>query len=167
MWNLFWLTHIAEAVQRCSVKNVFLQVSQNSQESTWVSFLIKLQPKACNIIKKDSGAGVFLWILQNFWEHIFYRTPPVSDSYIDFVSILVLLNWTTPSKVTRLSLEIGLLLVLDGTKCLGTESIAGCLLPWVSHSLIFCSVCFCCCYILFPVGSCWFRNLKFLNRFKQ
>ena len=32
-------------VQRCSVKNVFLEISQNSQENTCarVSFLIKLQ----------------------------------------------------------------------------------------------------------------------------
>ena len=25
---------------------------------------------------KDSGTGVFLWILQNFYEHLFYRRPP-------------------------------------------------------------------------------------------
>ena len=33
------------AVQRCSVKNVFLEISQSSQENTWarVSYLIKLQ----------------------------------------------------------------------------------------------------------------------------
>ena len=33
-------------VQRCSVKKVFLEISQNSQENTCarVSFLIKLQP---------------------------------------------------------------------------------------------------------------------------
>ena len=30
-------------VQRCSVEKVFLQISQNSQENTKVSFLIKLQ----------------------------------------------------------------------------------------------------------------------------
>ena len=27
------------------------------------------------ILKRDSGTGVFLWILQNFWKHLFYRTP--------------------------------------------------------------------------------------------
>ena len=34
-----------EVIQRCSVKKVFLEISQNSQESTCarVSFLIKLQ----------------------------------------------------------------------------------------------------------------------------
>ena len=39
--------------------------SQNLQENTcaWVSFL------------RDSGTGVFQWILRNFQEHLFYRTP--------------------------------------------------------------------------------------------
>ena len=30
-----------------------------------VSFLIKLQASACNFIKKESGTGLLLWILQN------------------------------------------------------------------------------------------------------
>ena len=43
---IFWLVFYEEAVvQRCSVKIVFLDFSQNSQENTCarVSFLIKLQ----------------------------------------------------------------------------------------------------------------------------
>ena len=45
----------AEAVVRmCSVKKVFLKISQT----------------------KD----VFLWILRNFQEHIFHRAPPVAAS---------------------------------------------------------------------------------------
>ena len=45
--------------QRCSVKKVFLEISQNSQENTCArdSFLIKFQ--ACNFIKKESLAQVF------------------------------------------------------------------------------------------------------------
>ena len=57
-----------EAVaQRCSVKKVFLKISQNSQENTCARpcFLIKL-PQACNYIKNETGTGVFLRILQNF-----------------------------------------------------------------------------------------------------
>ena len=53
-------------IQRCSVNKVFLEISQNSQENTCarVSFLIKLQPSALWLyLKRDSGAGVFLWIL--------------------------------------------------------------------------------------------------------
>ena len=44
-------------VQRCSVKKVFLEISQNSQENTCarVSFLIKLQA----FIKKETLAQVF------------------------------------------------------------------------------------------------------------
>ena len=55
-------------VQWCSVKKLFLGIPQISQENTCarVSFLIKLQPSVLNFIKKrDSGTGVFLWILWN------------------------------------------------------------------------------------------------------
>ena len=40
--------------QRCSLKKWFLEISQNSEENTYarVSFLIKLQVKANNFIKK-------------------------------------------------------------------------------------------------------------------
>ena len=46
-------------VQRCSVKGVFLKISQNSQENicAGVSFLIKLQ--ASNFIEKETLAQVF------------------------------------------------------------------------------------------------------------
>ena len=27
-------------------------------------------------LKRDCGTGVFLWMLQNFSEHLFYKTPP-------------------------------------------------------------------------------------------
>ena len=55
--NILW----SEAViQRCFVKNVFLEISPNSQENTCVtvSFLVKLQAKACNFIKKEALAQV-------------------------------------------------------------------------------------------------------------
>ena len=47
---------------------MFLEISQKSQENTCArdSFLTKLQA---------SGTGVILWILRNFWVHVFYRTP--------------------------------------------------------------------------------------------
>ena len=76
---------IAEAVsQRCSVKKVFLEILQNSQESTCarVSFFKKkdsgtdvflcLRP-ATFFKKRDSSTCVFLWILQNFLEHLFLQ----------------------------------------------------------------------------------------------
>ena len=48
-------------VQRCSVKKVFLKISQNSQENTCAraSFLIKLQASVSNFIKKETLAQVF------------------------------------------------------------------------------------------------------------
>ena len=79
-----------QSYRRCSVKKVFLEISQNSQENTCarVSFLIKLQAW-------DSGTGIFLWILQNFLEHLFYRTPPVAAS--EPMKCLILGGYTNTS----------------------------------------------------------------------
>ena len=68
-------------VQRCSVKNVFWEISQNSQENTCarVSFLIKLQ--ACNLIKKETVAQVFSF---EFWEiskNTFFQGTPLVAAY--------------------------------------------------------------------------------------
>ena len=54
-----FLVSTEAVIQRCSVKNVFLIISQNSQENTCarVSFLIKLQ--ACKFIKKETLAQAF------------------------------------------------------------------------------------------------------------
>ena len=51
--------HLEAVAQRCYVKKLFLEISQNSQENTCarVSFLIKLQ--ACDFIKKGTLAQVF------------------------------------------------------------------------------------------------------------
>ena len=59
--------HSEAIVRRCSVKKVFLEISQNSQESTCVrdSFLIKLQALLANIIKRESLTQVFSC---EFWE---------------------------------------------------------------------------------------------------
>ena len=54
---------------RSSIKKVFLEISQNSQENTCarVSILIKLQALGLQLYQnRDSGKGAFLWILQNF-----------------------------------------------------------------------------------------------------
>ena len=56
-------------VRRCSVKKLFLQNSQYSQQNTcWRLFLIKLQHtwRHATLLKRDSNTGVFLRILQNF-----------------------------------------------------------------------------------------------------
>ena len=46
-------------------------------------FLIKLQAsRPATLLKRDPDTGVFLWILRNFWEHLFHKTPPVTASVI-------------------------------------------------------------------------------------
>ena len=68
-------------VRRCSVKKMFLEISQNSQENTCVrdSFLIKLQALACNFIEKESLAQVFSCEFCEISKNtFFYRTPPVA-----------------------------------------------------------------------------------------
>ena len=47
--------------QRCSVKEVFLEILQNSQKNSCarVSLLIKLQTKVGNFIQKETLAQVF------------------------------------------------------------------------------------------------------------
>ena len=67
---------IEAVVHRCSVKKMFLEISQNSHENTCarVSFLIKLQAWSLQLyFKKDSGTGVFLWVWQNFQERIILK----------------------------------------------------------------------------------------------
>ena len=81
----------SEAVVRmCSVKKLFLEISQNSQENTCdrVSCLINLQAKACNFIIKEILAQVlcceFCEISKNTF---FYRTPPVAASLVSTVTL--------------------------------------------------------------------------------
>ena len=76
--------HNSEAVtQRCSVKNVFLEILENSQEKTCatVSFLIKLQAWAYNFIKKETLTQVFSCEFYEISKNTFsYRTPLVAAS---------------------------------------------------------------------------------------
>ena len=62
---------ITEAVnQRCSVKKVFLEISQNS-------------PEACNFTKKETLAQMFSCeFCEISKKNFFYRTPPVAASLI-------------------------------------------------------------------------------------
>ena len=51
--------HIEAVVQGCSVKKVFLKISQNSHTCARVAFLINCRPGACNFIKTETPAQVF------------------------------------------------------------------------------------------------------------
>ena len=82
---------MTEAVaQRCSVKKVFLQISQNPQENTHarVSFARKMQAEACNFIKKDTLAQMFsckfLTLNTLNFNALIYRIPPVTASGMGF-----------------------------------------------------------------------------------
>ena len=58
-----WLKNSEAIVQRCSVKKVFLDIWQISQENTCarVYFLLKAQASALQLyLKIDSGTSVFL-----------------------------------------------------------------------------------------------------------
>ena len=49
-------------------------LSGNSAKSCfWLGNIDFSLPQACSFIKKETG--VFLWILRNFLEHLFYRIP--------------------------------------------------------------------------------------------
>ena len=71
---------MSEAVTRgCSVKKVFLKVSQNSQKNTCVRLQATLgADKGADLrqlySKRGFGTGAFLRILRNIYEHFFYRT---------------------------------------------------------------------------------------------
>ena len=71
-----------EAVaHNCSVKKMFLEISQNWQEktSTRVSFLIKLQASDMQFFKKDFLAEEFSCEFCKISQNNFpYRTPPVA-----------------------------------------------------------------------------------------
>ena len=73
--------HLEAVAQRISVKKMFLEISQNSQENNCarVSFLIKLQ--ACNFIKKETLAQVFSCEFCEISKNTFsYRTSSVATS---------------------------------------------------------------------------------------
>ena len=88
---------VTEAVdQRCSVRKVFLEISQNSRKNTCarVSFLIKLS-QACNFIKKETLAQVFFCEFCEISENTFsYKTPPVAASEVNVRPYLINISKT-------------------------------------------------------------------------
>ena len=54
VFNYAYNVKVEKAIRRCSVKKLFLEISQNSQENTCarVSFLIKLQAAPATLLKK-------------------------------------------------------------------------------------------------------------------
>ena len=62
------LKSIEAVAQRCSKRKVFLEISQNSQESTCARVC-----RPATLLKKTLCTGVFLRILRNFSEYIFLQ----------------------------------------------------------------------------------------------
>ena len=74
--------NVTEAVtRRCSVKRVFLKISQNSQENTCarVSFLTKLQ--AGGFIKREILAYVFSCVFCEISKNTFLHRSPLRDFF--------------------------------------------------------------------------------------
>ena len=71
----FWnsVKEFRRSYQSWSIKKLFSKIWQWSQEYTYVGVSFNHD---CNFVKRNSNTGVFLWILRNFEEHIFYRTSP-------------------------------------------------------------------------------------------
>ena len=80
---IFFLKSTEAVAQRCSVKKLFIEISQNSYQNTCVrvSFFVKLQASICNFIKKETLAQVFpCEFCKIFKNTLSYRTPPVAAS---------------------------------------------------------------------------------------
>ena len=78
-------------------QEMFLKILQISQESTCVevSFYIVASLQVCNVTKKDSYAGAFLWNLRNSEEHLFWRTSERLLLCIDYFIIYLFLQSST------------------------------------------------------------------------
>ena len=92
------------AVPKCFVEKEFLEISQNSQENTCtrVSFLINLQAKACNFVKKETLAQVFsCQVCEIFKNTSFYRIPPVEHQKNNARPLIVLATLLISIRVTE------------------------------------------------------------------
>ena len=62
------------SARRCSIKNVFLDISQNSQENACVgfSFLKSCRSQACNLIKKETPTQVYFCEFFKIFKNTFF-----------------------------------------------------------------------------------------------
>ena len=64
--------------QRCSLKKGVLEnFAKLTEKHLCLSLFFN---KPAFLLKRDSATGLFLWILRYFYEHFFYRAPPVAAS---------------------------------------------------------------------------------------
>ena len=91
MWSLRLWGSAKSSHRRCSIKKVFLKISENSQENTCVraSFLINLQAETCNFIKKETLTQVFSCEFSEIFKNNFFAeqlraTDSVQHKVYDF-----------------------------------------------------------------------------------
>ena len=85
IFQLKWLILEEAVAQMCSMKKVFLEISQNSQENTCarVSILIKLQALPTTFLKKRLWHRCFFCEFCKISKNtFFYRTPLVVASIL-------------------------------------------------------------------------------------
>ena len=62
------------------------------------------------LLKRDSNTGVFLWISRNLYEQLFYRTPPLAASALNFILYFQVVNsgctvWIRKLLFTRIDIS--------------------------------------------------------------
>ena len=93
-WEMIFLTVIfskfckkfRSSHQRGSIKRDVLKkyVIFTGKHPCWSLFLIKLQDwRPQTLLKRDSNTDTFLWILQNFHKHLFWKTS-ANDCFYKF-----------------------------------------------------------------------------------
>ena len=65
---------------RSSRSQIFFKISTFKEFAKFTGKHLCQSLRPTTLLKKDSGAGIFLWILRNFKEHFFYTTPLVAAS---------------------------------------------------------------------------------------
>ena len=81
---------VSEAGTRwCSVRKLFLEISQNSQENTCVgvSFLMKsYRPEACKFVKKETPTQVLSFEFCEVFKNTFFCKTPLVAASVAFIS---------------------------------------------------------------------------------
>ena len=68
-------------ILRCAYNHKFLWISKTDFQIKFCNLRCHLSTKINFLIwDMENISHVFLWILRNFQEHLFYRTPPVAAS---------------------------------------------------------------------------------------
>ena len=79
-FSKYYHSHNRSSYQKCSIKKGILRsFTKFSKKHLYQSLFIN---KFQIYWKRNSDTVFFLWILWNFWEQLFYKTPLVAASFI-------------------------------------------------------------------------------------